>query len=380
VLHELAHYWGAFLPPISGGRKLNANDGVCGARGNHWRYQFNQGPSALGFGSNVEYNPSSGCYEVTTTGNDFGGDLYSSVELYLLGYVAEAEVDGLRAEINRVYFDAGCTFPYCGPTSPWSIQDIVAEAGPRIPDAASAQKDFRIAWFVIHQTGAPPTPLQMQKYVDAAHELADRWHASTLQRGTLFGQIFPDANCDGVPDFPDCNGNLVDDATEVIAMTSPDCNGNLLPDVCDLVAGSSADANDDDVPDECDADQDGFTGFVGDCDDRDGTTWFEPTSAQSLLVSREAGTARVNLGWTEPDEPGAQLVAYDTIRSASAADFGAAAFCIESDDTDLTAVDTTAVPTGTAVYYLIRADNACPGDGNLGQDSEGADRSGRGCP
>ncbi len=380
VFHELGHYWGAFLPPISGGRRLEANDGVCGARGNHWRWQFGQGPSALGFGSNVEYNDTTGCYEVTTTGNDFGGDLYSSVELYLLGYVPESEVDSLRDPTNRVYFDQGCTFPYCGPVSPWSIQDIVDVAGPRIPDASVSQKDFRIAWIAIYQTGAPPTPLQMQKYVDRAHELADRWEASTLSRGTLYGQIFPDGDCDGVPDFPDCNGNLLDDATDLSGMTSPDCNGNARPDECDLVAATSGDGNDDDVPDECDADLDTFTGLAGDCDDRDGTAWAEPTAARDLLLTPDTPTGGTKLDWTAPADPGGSVVTYDSIRSLDPADFTSGATCIESGGSDLTAVDTGTIGAGEAAFYLIRADNGCPGGGTLGETSSGVPRTGRTCP
>jgi hypothetical protein len=49
----------------------------------------------------------------------------------------------------------------------------------------------------------------------------------------------------------DCNGNLVDDATDLASGASPDCNANGLPDECDIASGLSDDINEDGFPDEC---------------------------------------------------------------------------------------------------------------------------------
>lgn len=50
----------------------------------------------------------------------------------------------------------------------------------------------------------------------------------------------------------DCNGNGVDDATDIANGTSQDCNTNGVPDECDIADGTSQDANGNGVPDECD--------------------------------------------------------------------------------------------------------------------------------
>ncbi|MCB9473974.1 MAG: proprotein convertase P-domain-containing protein [Candidatus Delongbacteria bacterium] len=61
--------------------------------------------------------------------------------------------------------------------------------------------------------------------------------------------------------FPDCNGNLVDDAQDIAGGFSQDCNTNGIPDECDIASGFSLDCNANGVPDECDI----SGGFSADC-------------------------------------------------------------------------------------------------------------------
>ncbi len=49
--------------------------------------------------------------------------------------------------------------------------------------------------------------------------------------------------------IPDCNGNGIHDACEIL--TAGDCNGNGVLDECDIASGTSTDADGDGVPDEC---------------------------------------------------------------------------------------------------------------------------------
>jgi hypothetical protein len=50
---------------------------------------------------------------------------------------------------------------------------------------------------------------------------------------------------------PDCDGDGIDDSTEIAGGSSTDCNGNSFPDDCDVARGTSEDADVDGVPDEC---------------------------------------------------------------------------------------------------------------------------------
>jgi glucose/arabinose dehydrogenase len=51
---------------------------------------------------------------------------------------------------------------------------------------------------------------------------------------------------------PDCNGNSIDDATDISSGTSLDCNANGIPDECDIASGTSLDCDLSGTPDECD--------------------------------------------------------------------------------------------------------------------------------
>jgi hypothetical protein len=65
-----------------------------------------------------------------------------------------------------------------------------------------------------------------------------------------FGLLLTGPACE--INFPDCNGNGVDDAQDIAGGTSLDCNANGAPDECDLAQGTSLDCNANSVPDECD--------------------------------------------------------------------------------------------------------------------------------
>ena len=50
----------------------------------------------------------------------------------------------------------------------------------------------------------------------------------------------------------DCNGNAIDDPTDIATGTSADCNDNSIPDECDIAGGDSSDCDSDGIPNECD--------------------------------------------------------------------------------------------------------------------------------
>jgi hypothetical protein len=128
-----------------------------------------------------------------------------------------------------------------------------------------------------------------------------------------------------------------------------------------------------------DGDHDGYcTGEpTFDCDDANSDVWSTPGEVPALDF-----VAAVTLTWSEPVDPGGTSCVYDVLRSAQADDFVAGGICVESDDgSDTTADDPQEPGAGLVFFYLSRAANDCPqGDGPLGQDSAGAERSGRDCP
>ncbi len=70
--------------------------------------------------------------------------------------------------------------------------------------------------------------------------------------------------------------------------------------------------------------------------------------------------------WNEPEFPGgvSSSLSYDTIRSTDPEDYVTtpAADCAESDGPDTVTTDFQTPDVGTAFFYIIRPENACPFD------------------
>jgi hypothetical protein len=121
-----------------------------------------------------------------------------------------------------------------------------------------------------------------------------------------------------------------------------------------------------------DADGDGVAD-AADCAPADPTIWAVPGEATGLRFPQANDAAL--LSWSPPDGPGGSTVRYDLLRSTAAGDF-LAADCLVSGTTATSASDP-AIP-GRALFYLVRAKNAC--GGTLGTDSDGKLRAGASCP
>lgn len=121
----------------------------------------------------------------------------------------------------------------------------------------------------------------------------------------------------------------------------------------------------------------GYVPAGDDCNDANAQVWGTPGEARGLLF-----TDAQSFSWTPPASLGGLAVVYDALRTGNPADFVAAATCVESNDGSNTiAVDASLPASGTAFFYLVRAENACPsGQGILGTNSSGTAISGRTCP
>ncbi len=120
----------------------------------------------------------------------------------------------------------------------------------------------------------------------------------------------------------------------------------------------------------------GYVENGNDCDDAEAGLWGAPTDVRDLLFLDD-----LTLGWAAPLDPGATSIFYDALRSADASDFVSAAVCIATDAPGMTATDPPMPDVGRSFFYLIRAENRCPGgQGPLGANSNGNLISGRSCP
>jgi hypothetical protein len=148
-----------------------------------------------------------------------------------------------------------------------------------------------------------------------------------------------------------------------------DCDGRIDCDDPDCCGGEACAAGD--------TDGDGFGAC--DCDDAAPLAWSLPGPAGGLTVTVEAGGA--GLWWQAPADAGGLDLAHDLLRSTAAADFEAAAVCLETADAaDTAAFDGDMPAAGTAFFYLPRPRNGCGPVAPVGYASSGRPRRARSCP
>ncbi len=193
LLHELMHRW--------------ANDVVQTSITAHWGFSSANGLVG-GFDINDLVNHGDGRY---SAGRLFGiggwasNHLpYSPIELYLAGFIPPEEVpdlwvaeDGewLRDEEDiLVHADNGHPIFTASQVRTYTVEDIIAEHGPRIPDHSRAQHDFRAAAILLIDENHPATKAILEAVIADvswfSHPGADEswlynFYEATGGRGTI---------------------------------------------------------------------------------------------------------------------------------------------------------------------------------------------------
>ncbi|TDJ55903.1 MAG: EF-hand domain-containing protein [Planctomycetota bacterium] len=205
---EFHHRFAMFLPPLPDGRLMQGITADCG-RQYHWNWRVDGQGSCMEISEWVGTGPAELTGNFVTFNTDIPGSIFSYTDLYLMGYVSPAEMDAGNSEL-RYMNTSTCTPFYSDTISSFSSADIIASAGPRVPDHTAAQKDFKTAWIMFHLPARPPTFVQLSKTVDILEQHMDDWSLSTLGRGTMDNALFTDVNCNGVPDSKECLADLDD--------------------------------------------------------------------------------------------------------------------------------------------------------------------------
>lgn len=147
-LHETGHQWINYLPmaPLAGGAphwpKGSVAINVMGfsippnAQGGQYPYSF--APDSKGGYVVGEQNPE----DLTT---------FNMLELYLMGLASAAEVPEYFALKDQAMDLRAGQVLGAADIVPVRVADIVAAAGPRVPDAASSQKQFRSATIILSE-------------------------------------------------------------------------------------------------------------------------------------------------------------------------------------------------------------------------------------
>jgi hypothetical protein len=187
-----------------------------------------------------------------------------------------------------------------------------------------------------------------------------------------------------------CNYNGVCDTGEEVCNCLDDCT----PPVAELICGDREDNDCDGLMDcldvdccdgtECDTwdiDDDTY-GVCDDCNDGNATIWGTPGYVQDVVWVDLLG--QLTLSWSAPADLGGTTVEYEIVRSLDAADFMTDPTCLIAPDPSQTVyVDNQLPDPGDTFCYLVRAQNACPGElgeGGVGTDSAGVPRAAASCP
>ena len=192
VLHELMHRWGAY---------------ITGSLHGHWRFSSAHGMVGgfdiadlmdLGGGEFAVRNSWSG-------GGSFRGSVvYGPIELYVAGFIPPGDVPDLwvgedvewvRDQSGEVSLSSGGYRIFKpGTVRIYTIEEIIAEHGERIPDSSRSQKDFRAAVIMLIDENHPATKWQLDQlssYVAAfsfpgeSHDGKYNFYEATGGRGTI---------------------------------------------------------------------------------------------------------------------------------------------------------------------------------------------------
>ncbi|MCY3737074.1 MAG: leucine-rich repeat domain-containing protein [Gemmatimonadaceae bacterium] len=155
TLHELMHRW--------------ANSIVPSSHGNHWGFSSANG-NIGGFDIADWVDHGRGHYSAgrfTLSGVADNVQPYSPIELYLAGFIPPEEVPDLwvaedgewlrDGEGRIVQADNGDPVFSASRVTTYTLEEIVAEHGPRVPNHLQAQKDFRAAAILLISDDYPAT-------------------------------------------------------------------------------------------------------------------------------------------------------------------------------------------------------------------------------
>ena len=164
LLHELMHRWGNYVVPIT-----------SYPYGSHWGLSTSGGYLDCYDISNM-IDHGDGKFSAPDPFPTHSLDQYSPIELYLAGFIPPEEVpdfqvaeDGEWLLDERGYSiedDKGYRMFTASGFKTHTIEDIIAEHGPRVPDHLQAQKDFRAAVILLVSERYPATRERLERLSD----------------------------------------------------------------------------------------------------------------------------------------------------------------------------------------------------------------------
>ena len=190
VCHEQGHRWLAY---VRFDAEHDIKDDLLGRENAHWSFLVDTRTNLQGtFSSLMEGNAWRDGGGGTFTTIESAVNYFTPLDQYLMGLRSADEV----GEIPYLVTDAQLTEFLCekSPFSGFSmsavrkttsVAQIVEREGPRIPDSANAQKEFRVAFILLTEQGSTPSTATLAKIARYRDSLVQYFSIATGGRGSM---------------------------------------------------------------------------------------------------------------------------------------------------------------------------------------------------
>jgi len=172
--HEMGHRWSAFV-------SAKVNGEVIDLGPTHWAiglqarvpFPYQRPTEASAMGGGVWQDNYDGTYTQLDDNYFVPATGYSYLDLYLMGFISPDEVPNFFILRNMALAgrDSNGHSIYKADRTKVTIQDVIADEGPRLPDVDHAQKDFNTGMVVVVEHGRAPS----QELIDRTNGIRERW-------------------------------------------------------------------------------------------------------------------------------------------------------------------------------------------------------------
>lgn len=195
ICHEQGHRW---LSYVRFKTNKGANDDLLGRDSSHWSFFMDTRTTPQGnFSSLMEGNvwgdETSGAFRTIQSSTNY----FSELDQYLMGLRSPEEVGALTyLDVpddvkERLRFGSPANnFTISAVKKTLSLEQIIAQEGARLPAAATAPKDFRIAFLLLTESGVPVAKRTVDKLDIYRSTLLRYFSTATTRRATLDSTLF----------------------------------------------------------------------------------------------------------------------------------------------------------------------------------------------
>lgn len=190
VCHELGHRWLAY---VRFDAEHDIKDDLLGRENAHWSFLADTRTNGDGsYSSLMEGNAWRDGGSGTSTTIESAVNYFTPLDQYLMGLRSADEVGEIAylvtdADLKAVLRDKSPAsgFSVTAVRKTTSVAQIAAREGPRTPDAASAPKDFRVAFILLTESGSTPASATLEKIAAYRNTLVGYFSRATGRRGSL---------------------------------------------------------------------------------------------------------------------------------------------------------------------------------------------------